>query len=136
MAGRSFKFITERDRLLAQTTGIWEKLRINVKWILKKSMRPFNSDDIGAFISWVVVSNVVIIILWTTTFSSLIIYLMNTVFAQEYLATKVGNLLTKNSALSVVFESAIVPDWSSGKIRFNKVFVSRRPKLSLSLIHI
>lgn len=132
LAGRSFKFITERDRLLAQTTGIWEKLRINVKWILKKSMRPFNSDDIGAFISWVVVSNVVIIILWTTTFTSLIIYLMNTVFAQEYLATKVGNLLTKNSALSVVFESAIVPDWSSGKIRFNKVFVSRRPKLSHS----
>lgn len=131
-SGTGFKFITERDRLLAQATGIFEKLKINIKWILTKSSRPFNTDDIGAFISWIVVSNVLIIILWTTTFTSLVIYLMNTVFAQEYLAAKIGNFLTKNSALSVVFESAIVPDWSSGKISFNKVFVSRRPKLSHS----
>lgn len=128
----SFKFITERDRLLAQTTGILDKLKINVRWVLTKSTRPFNTDDIGAFISWVLVSNVLLIILGTTTFASLVIYLMNTVLAQEYLATKVGNFLTKNSALSVVFESAIVPDWSSGKICFNKVFMSRRPKVSHS----
>lgn len=127
-----FKFITERDRLLVQTTGILQKLKINLKWTLTRSMKPFNSDDISAFISWVLVSNVILIILGTTTFASLIIYLMNTVLAQEYVATQVGNLLTKNSALSVVFESAIVPDWSSGKICFNKVFVSRRPKLTQS----
>ncbi|QLL32454.1 hypothetical protein HG536_0C06230 [Torulaspora globosa] len=131
-SGSSFKFITERDRLLAQTTGILERLKINVRWVLTKSNRPFNTDDIGAFISWVLVSNVLLIILGTTTFASLVIYLMNTVLAQEYLATKVGNFLTKNSALSVVFESAIVPDWSSGKICFNNVFVSRRPKVSHS----
>lgn len=129
---KPFKFITERDRRLAQATSIFEKLKINIKWILTKSTRPFNSDDIGAFISWVLVSNALIIVLWTTTFASLVIYLMNTVLAQEYVATKVGNFLTKNSALSVVFESAIVPDWSSGKITFNRVFVSRRPKLSHS----
>lgn len=128
----SFKFITERDRLLAQATGFLEKLRINVRWVLTKSTRPFNTDDIGAFISWVLVSNVLLIILGTTTFTSLVLYLMNTVLAQEYLATKIGNFLTKNTSLSVVFESAIVPEWSSGKIRFNKVFVSRRPKVSHS----
>lgn len=128
----SFKFITERDRLLAHSTGILQRLKINVRWVLTKSTRPFNTDDIGAFVSWVLVSNVLLIILGTTTFASLIIYLMNTVLAQEYLATKVGNFLTKNSALSVVFESAIVPDWSSGKISFRKVFVSRRPKISHS----
>lgn len=127
-----FKFITERDRKLAQTTSLYEKLKINIKWMLTKSSRPFNSDDIGAFISWLLLSNALIIAIWTTTFASLVIYLVNTVFAQEYVATKVGNFLTKNSALSVVFESAIVPDWSSGKITFNKVFVSRRPKLSHS----
>lgn len=126
----TFKFITERDRLLAQATNVIQKLRINVKWFLTRSMRPFNTDDISAFVSWVLVSNMVLIILFTTTFASLAIYLLNTVFAQEYLATKIGNFLTKNSALSVVFESAIVPDWSSGKISFNRVFVSRRPKLS------
>lgn len=125
-------FITERDRLLAQASGLLEKIRINLKWTLKKSMRPFNTDDISAFISWVLVSNALLIILGTTTFASLIIYLMNTVLAQEYVATQVGNFVTKNTALSVVFESAIVPDWSSGKILFNKVFVSKRPKISHS----
>lgn len=125
-------FITERDRLLAQASGLLEKIRINLKWTLKKSMRPFNTDDISAFISWVLVSNALLIILGTTTFASLIIYLMNTVLAQEYVATQVGNFVTKNTTLSVVFESAIVPDWSSGKILFNKVFVSKRPKISHS----
>lgn len=125
----TFRFITERDRLLAQATNILQRLKINLKWTLTRSMRPFNTDDISAFVSWVLVSNMLLIFLFTTSFLSLAIYLMNTVFAQEYLATKVGNFLTKNSALSVVFESAIVPDWSSGKISFNRVFVSRRPKL-------
>lgn len=127
-----FKFITERDRLLVQATGFLQKAKINLKWTLTRSMRPFNSDDISAFISWVLVSNVILIIVGTTTFASLIIYLINTVFAQEYVATQVGNFLTKNSALSVVFESAIVPDWPTGKICFHKVFVSRRPKVSHS----
>ncbi|SCU78825.1 LADA_0A07910g1_1 [Lachancea dasiensis] len=128
----AFKLITERDRLLVQATSMLQRLKINLKWTLTRSMKPFNSDDISAFISWVLVSNVILIILGTTTFASLIIYLVNTVLAQEYVATQVGNLLTKNSSVSVVFENAIVPNWSSGKICFNKVFVSRRPKLSHS----
>ncbi|CEP60971.1 Mdm31p LALA0_S02e03862g [Lachancea lanzarotensis] len=127
-----FKLVTERDRLLLQATGLLHKLQINLKWTLIRSTKPFNSDDISAFISWILVSNALLIILGTTTFASLIIYFANTVFAQEYVATHIGNLLTKNSSVSVVFESAIVPDWSSRKICFNNVFVSRRPKVSHS----
>ncbi|AAS50705.1 ABL066Cp [Eremothecium gossypii ATCC 10895] len=118
----------KRDQLLAQTPSSWERLRIRIKWALARSTKPFNSDDISAFVSWILVSHALLIILGTTTFASLVIYLMNTVLAQEYVATQVGNFLTKNTALTVVFENAIVPDWSSGKITFNKVFVSRRPK--------
>lgn len=124
------KYITERDSLLVQTNNIFTKLKINIRWFLKKSTRPFNSDDISAFISWILVSNIFIFIFWTTTFVSLILYLVNTVFAQEYLASKIGKFITKNDSLSIVFETAIVPDWSSGKISFQKVFVSRRPKVS------
>lgn len=128
-----YKFITERDRTLAQTSGLFAKLRINTRWFLKRSLnRPFNTDDIGAFISWILVSNFIILLLWTTSFVSVIIYLLNTVYAQEYVAEKIGNYLTRNTALSVVFESAVVPDWSSGKISFKNVFISRRPKTSHS----
>ncbi|SCU82803.1 LAMI_0C00958g1_1 [Lachancea mirantina] len=130
--GTAHKFITERDRSLLKANSLLERAKINLKWALKRSTRPFNTDDISAFVSWVLVSNVLLILLGTTTFASLVIYCMNTVFAQEYVATQVGNFLTQNSALSVVFESAIVPDWSSRKISFNKVFVSKRPKNSPS----
>ena len=66
-------------------------------------------------------------IIGTTTFVSLGIYALNTVFAQETLASWVGNYLTKSTGIQVVFESAIVPKWGEGTIRLNKVFVSRRP---------
>ncbi|AMD22105.1 HGL235Wp [Eremothecium sinecaudum] len=120
----------EKDRLLAQTRNPFQKLLIHLRWSLKRSTKPFNTDDIGAFISWILVSNVIMIILATTTFASLIIYLTNTVFAQEYVATQIGNLITRNGTVSVVFEKAIVPGWSSGKICFKNVFVSRRPTLA------
>ncbi|CCD24645.1 Mdm31p NDAI_0D03310 [Naumovozyma dairenensis CBS 421] len=122
--------IAEKNRRLSQATNIFQKLKINIRWILKKSYKPFNADDISAVISWVLVSNVIIFILWTTTFVSLIIYLLNSISLQDYLVKSIGNLITRGTPnLSVIFEDAIVPDWSSGKIIFKNVFVSRRPKL-------
>lgn len=84
-------------------------------------------DEIGAFVSWVFLGHLLWIVIGTTTFVSLAIYAVNTVFAQETLAGWVGNYLTKSSGTKVVFESAIVPTWNSGVITFNNVFVSRRP---------
>lgn len=119
--------LSERNKLLKETDNILSRLKIRIRWFLKRSTNPFNTDDIGALISWILVSHVLVFIIWTTTFVSLIIYLMNTVLAQEYLAKKIGKLITSNNNLTVIFENAIVPSWSSGKITFNKVFVSRRP---------
>lgn len=121
------KMLAEKDRVLGQTTNVFTRFKINLRWFLKRSTNSFSVDDIGALISWILVSHVLVFIIWTTSFVSLIIYLMNTVLAQEYLARKIGKLITNNNNLTVVFENAIVPSWSSGKITFNKVFVSRRP---------
>ena len=84
-------------------------------------------DEIFGFFSWIVLGHVVWIIVGTTTFVSLAILAINTVFAQETLAGWVGHYLTKSSGLKVVFESAIVPKWGDGVITFKNVFVSRRP---------
>ena len=97
------------------------------KWFSIRSVRPFNADDISAFFSWFLLGHVLWIILGTTTFFSLAIFAVNTVFAQETLARWVGNYLTKSSGVKVVFESAIVPKWGDGVITFKNVFVSRRP---------
>ena len=84
-------------------------------------------DDISAFFTWILVGHVVWILVGTTAFFSLIIFMFNTVFAQETLAKWIGNYLTHSSGVQVVFESAVVPNWKDGVICFNNVFVSRRP---------
>ena len=116
-----------KEELLAAATGFWSRLKVRFKWFSIRSARPFNADDIGAFFSWVLLGHVLWIILGTTTFFSLAIFAVNTVFAQETLARWVGSYLTKSSGMKVVFESAIVPKWGDGVITFKNVFVSRRP---------
>ena len=116
-----------REELLAAATGFWSRLKVRFKWFSIRSARPFNADEIGAFFSWFLLGHVLWIILGTTTFFSLAILAVNTVFAQETLARWVGNYLTKSSGVKVVFESAIVPKWGDGVITFKNVFVSRRP---------
>lgn len=135
-AGGASKTILERlphlhrpskEELLAAATGFWQRLGIRFKWLSIRSFRPFNHDEIGAFLSWVFYAHVLWIIIGTTTFISAAIWAINTVFAQETLAGWVGNYLTKSSGLKVVFESAIVPAWGDGVITFKNVFVTRRP---------
>lgn len=116
-----------REELLAAATGFWSRLKVRFKWFSIRSVRPFNVDEIGAFFSWFLLGHVLWIILGTTTFFSLAIFAVNTVFAQETLARWVGNYLTRSSGVKVVFESAIVPKWAGGVITFKNVFVSRRP---------
>lgn len=116
-----------KEELLAAATGFWSRLRVRFKWFTIRSVRPFNLDEISAFVSWFFLGHLVWIILGTTTFFSLLIFTVNTVFAQETLARWVGNYLTKSTGVQVVFEEAIVPKWKDGVISFKNVFVSRRP---------
>ncbi len=71
-----------KEELLAAATGFWSRLKVRFKWFSIRSARPFNIDEIGAFFSWVLVGHVLWIILGTTTFFSLAIFAVNTVFAQ------------------------------------------------------
>ena len=116
-----------KEELLSAATGFWHRMSIRFKWFSIRSYRPFNLDEIGAFASWIFLGHVIWIVIGTTTFVSLAIWFVNTVFAQETLAGWVGNYLTKSSGIKIVFESAIVPTWRNGVITFHHVFVSRRP---------
>jgi hypothetical protein len=57
-------------------------------------MRPWNADEWGAFVSWFLFGHLVWILVGTTTFFSLIILFINTVFAQ-------GKLVETSSGTSV-----------------------------------
>lgn len=79
-----------KEYYLSQTNNLLTKMKINFRWLLKKSMKPFNVDDMSAFVSVFLWTHLTMILLWTTGFFSLIILLLNTVMAQDYLATKFG----------------------------------------------
>ncbi|KAI0523828.1 mitochondrial distribution and morphology proteins-domain-containing protein [Xylaria bambusicola] len=116
-----------KEEFLAAANGFWERLKVRFKWASIRSMRPWNIDEWGAFVSWFLFGHLVWILVGTTTFFSLIIFSINTVVAQETLARWVGDYLTESAGLTVIFESAIVPRWKDGVISFRNVFVSRRP---------
>lgn len=126
------KSVPTKQELLARASGFIDRLKIRSKWALTRSNRPFRADDYSAFFSWFVFAHIFWIVAGTTTFVSLGLVAINTLSAQEYLASKVGDYLTSSSGVTVVFESAIVPQWKGGCITFSNVFVSRRPK-SLAL---
>ncbi|KAG5517825.1 hypothetical protein PMAC_000279 [Pneumocystis sp. 'macacae'] len=96
-----------------------------MKYCLMGQIRPFNIDDISAMFTWIIACNILWVIVGTTTFFSLVLVAVNSVFAQEYLATKIGEYLTRETGITVVFESAIVPKWRDGTISFKNVYISR-----------
>lgn len=71
-----------KEELLAAANGFWSRLKVRFKWFSIRSMRPFNLDEITALFSWVLLGHVVWVVLGTTTFFSLLILAINTVFAQ------------------------------------------------------
>jgi len=71
-----------KEELLAAASGFWERLKVRFKWFSIRSMRPWNADEWGAFVSWFLFGHLVWILVGTTTFFSLVILTINTVFAQ------------------------------------------------------
>ena len=71
-----------KDEMLAAATGAWQRLRIRTKWSLIRQMRPYSLEDITAFFSWLLLGHVVWVVVGTTTFLSVAIFLVNSVFAQ------------------------------------------------------
>lgn len=71
-----------KEELLAAANGFWERLKVRFKWMSIRSMRPWNADEWGAFVSWFMLGHIVWILVGTTTFFSLVIFSINTVFAQ------------------------------------------------------
>lgn len=115
------------DYHLNQVNSRWDRMKVRMRWALIRSHRPFNTDDIGAMFSWIIWGHILWIILGTTTFISLVVWFMSQFRLEDVFARWVGRLVTKETGLRVVFEQAIVPDWKSGCIVLNKVFLQRRP---------
>jgi hypothetical protein len=54
-----------RDELLSLTSGFWERFRIRFKWFTIRSFRKFNADDMSAFVTLLLFSQTVWILVGT-----------------------------------------------------------------------
>ncbi|KAI9287849.1 mitochondrial distribution and morphology protein family 31/32 [Umbelopsis sp. AD052] len=93
-----------------------------------RSMRPWTLNDIGAVFSWVFLGQTVWLLVGTTSFVSLILWTANSLQFQEWIAYRIGQYLTSATGATVIFDSAIVPNWKEGKITFTNVRISRMPR--------
>lgn len=125
-----------KEELLKRTPSIIGRMALRWKWLMIRHDRPYNADDLSAMFSWVILGHILWIVLGTTTFLSILIWAVSKVRAEDYLATWVGNFVTKETGIRVVFEEAFVPDWKKGAIVMHKVFVSRRPGCSRQSVRI
>lgn len=74
-----------KEELLDAATNFRQRMKVRFKWMSIRSMRPWNADEWGAFVSWVMLGHLVWVLVGTTTFFSLVILSINTVFAQGML---------------------------------------------------
>lgn len=111
-----------KKKLLSEATNFYERFRINTKWLLIRGNRPFSANEISTMFSWLLISQILWIILGTTTFISILLLILNTVFAKEMVGKCVGKLLnTFLEGVDISFQDAMVPEWKKGCILFNKV---------------
>ncbi|CCE65104.1 hypothetical protein TPHA_0J02830 [Tetrapisispora phaffii CBS 4417] len=112
----------DKQKLLAEATNFYERFKINTKWFLIRGNRPFSADEIGTLFSWLILSQIIWVILGTTTFVSIILLIFNTVFAKEMVGRFIGRMLNMFlDGIDVQFQDALVPEWQKGCIRFHNV---------------
>lgn len=98
---------------------------MRARLLLMGTVRPWRLDDVLAMFSWIFVGHTVLLLAGTTTFISLLVWVLNSLQFQEYVAQRLSDYLTRELGISIAFESAIVPQWREGTIRFTNVAVAR-----------
>lgn len=95
-----------KEELLAAATGFWQRLKVRFKWASIRDIRPWNIDEWGAFVSWFMLGHIVWILVGTTTFFSIVILSINTVFAQ--------GMLPKDCSAIYLILTSMQKQWLSG----------------------
>ncbi|KAF9924801.1 Mitochondrial distribution and morphology protein 31, mitochondrial precursor [Linnemannia zychae] len=130
-----------RAKLLSAAPTFMARLKIRLKLLLMRQIRPWRVDDFIAMFSWAFLANVAFILLGTTTFFSLILAAANSLQFQGFVASKISDYMTASTGVKVKFEAAIVPNWKDGRITLRNVVMSKRAEQPLgvdptsSLVH-
>lgn len=128
-----------KETLLALASSITSKILVHIKWPLMRNNRPFSVDDFSAFLSWLMMGNILWIILGTTTFGLTTMYLVyaydnikGSVCDSQFdeksgkrsidrstLASLANKILSLGLGFQFEFEKGFVlPEMKGGKLRF------------------
>lgn len=66
-----------KEELLAQARGFFDRLKIRIKYPLMRQIRPWTLNDATALFSWLFLGHTVWLLVGTTSFVSLILWLAN-----------------------------------------------------------
>lgn len=136
--------------LLAQNSSAISRLWVHIKWPLTRNDRPLTMDDLSAFASWLVMGNLLWIILGTTTFVFVAMYLLDTMDKfweslksatsnsdgrkeptsksksrdKSLIGELAGSVLSHGLGLKFSFESGnVLPEFDEGMLKFKNVKV-------------
>ncbi|GMM35843.1 Mdm32 protein [Saccharomycopsis crataegensis] len=125
-----------RKEFVAASSSFLDAIKLNLKWLLIRQNRPFNTDDLSAFVSWFVWSNILWFALGTTTFVSLVLYTFQTVSRDRDENTILDDLILKtifrydSSKIHLKFNKLkdgkdnIIPDFRKGVISLRDLRVT------------
>lgn len=85
-----------KEEFLAAANGFWARLKVRFKWYSIRSMRPWNTDEWGAFLSFFLFGHLVWILVGTTTFVSGLLLFVNTVSAQGMMSRNCNAISANN----------------------------------------
>lgn len=99
-------------------------LGLRLKLFLLRQNRPFNIDEISTFFSWILMGNVLWILIGTTTFFGVLVYIVNWIGDGEVERMVLKKLLTFDNKLNVDLTSKnFKATWEDGKIKIRNLRV-------------
>ncbi|KAG7925847.1 hypothetical protein KL925_004257 [Ogataea polymorpha] len=128
MLRRTYTNMGPRERFLAAGKSRLDRLVLRAKWILLRQNRPFNVDEISAFLSWIVMGNFLWVFIGTTTFCGLLIYVGNTFTDGKINKKFLQKLITFDNKLNVDINSDdFKASWEDGAIKLQNLVVGYNP---------
>ncbi|PLW27347.1 hypothetical protein PCANC_22706 [Puccinia coronata f. sp. avenae] len=121
----NFRHPPTASDLLPLTKSTLDRLHIRLKWLTIRSFHPYRTDDYSAFASLFVLLNIILAAIGTTTFLGIFLFLFNKAGMEDLVARWLSHRLSNASGVEISFDSALVPRWTDGMIRFENVRVSR-----------
>jgi hypothetical protein len=102
-----------------------------IRYFLIKQNRPFNIDEVTAFLSWILMGHFLWIVIGTTTFIGFLIYIVNWIGDGEVEKLVLRKLITFDNKLNIdMTHPKFGTSWEDGMVKVRNLKVHSNPKVA------